>query len=61
MMEIIFEVADEIIPVKTQEITPKQINSALKCLVDNGFDEYEAVTVLQALGYILLDTELFPE
>lgn len=42
-------------------ITETQINKAMQCLVDNGIDEDEVCTVLQALGYILLDEELFPE
>lgn len=32
---------------------------AEQCLIDNGIDEDEVETVLQALGYILLDTELY--
>ncbi len=43
------------------EINEKQINKAMRCLVDNGIEIDEACTVLQALGYILLDVELFPE
>lgn len=43
------------------EINEKQINKAMQCLVDNGIEIDEARTVLQALGYILLDVELFPE
>lgn len=38
-----------------------KIASAEKCLIDNGIDQDEADTVLQALGYILLDTELYQE
>ena len=34
------------------------VNQALKCLVDNGIDEDEAGTVLQAIGYTLLNAEL---
>ena len=30
-------------------------------MIDNGIDKDEAETVLQAIGYILLDKELFPE
>lgn len=30
-------------------------------LVQNGIEEDEASTVLQALGYVLLDTELYNE
>lgn len=43
------------------EINEEQINKAMQCLVDNGIEANEACIVLQALGYILLDTELFPE
>jgi hypothetical protein len=43
------------------EITSAQVSAAIQCLVDNGVDQDEAETVLQALGYILLDTDLFPE
>lgn len=34
---------------------------AERCLVDNGIDPDEVHKVLQALGYILLDEELYPE
>lgn len=43
------------------QITDEKINKALQCLIDNGIEADEAWIVLQALGYILLDTELFPE
>ncbi len=42
------------------EITGMQVNKALKCLIDNGMDEDDAYETLRALGYILLDEELFP-
>lgn len=42
-------------------ITKADIDNALKVLCDNGIDEDEAATVLQAIGYTLIDTELFPE
>ena len=41
------------------DLTETQIEDAKQCLIDNGIDEDEAETVLQALGYILLDVELF--
>ena len=41
------------------DFTETQIEDAMKCLIDNGIDEDEAETVLQAMGYILLDVELF--
>ena len=34
---------------------------AEKVLIDNGIDADEADTVLQAIGYALLDAELYPE
>ena len=46
---------------KIAEINNENINRSLKVLIDNGIEEDEAYTVLQALGYTLLDTELFPE
>ena len=39
----------------------ENVNEALKVLVDNGIAPDEAETVLQAIGYALLDRELFPE
>lgn len=35
------------------------IRKAEQCLIDNGIEADEAETVLQALGYILLDEELY--
>lgn len=42
-------------------ITEEKIKKAEQCLIDNGVDADEADTVLQAIGYILLDKELYPE
>lgn len=42
-------------------ITPELIEKAETVLIDNGFDEDDAYVVLQAIGYVLLDTELYPE
>ena len=36
-------------------------SKAEKCLIDNGIESDEAAVVLQALGYILLNEELYPE
>ena len=36
-------------------------SKAEQCLIDNGIEPDEASVVLQALGYILLDEELYPE
>lgn len=41
--------------------TKDQLEKAKQILVDNGIEEDEVETVLQALGYALLDVELFPE
>lgn len=40
------------------ELTTSQIEKAEQCLVDNGIEEDEAHTVLQALCFILLDTDI---
>ena len=42
-------------------ITSQNINKTKKVLIDNGIEEDEAEIVLQAIGYTLLDIELFPE
>ena len=41
-------------------VSATNIEMAKNCLVDNGIEKDEAENVLQALGYILLDCELFP-
>lgn len=41
--------------------TEKRIRAAEMCLIANGIETGEADTVLQAIGYILLDRELYPE
>ena len=38
-----------------------EIKDTEKMLVDNGINKDEVSTVLQALGYVLLDTELYNE
>ena len=42
-------------------IENSKIKAAEKCLIDNGIEADEASTVLQAIGYILLDMELYPD
>lgn len=42
-------------------ITRENIDRAEEVLIDNGIEPDEAVTVLQAIGYTLLDAELYPE
>ena len=43
------------------EVTQEMIDKTCQVLIDNGIEPEEADTVLQAIGYTLLDTELFPE
>lgn len=38
----------------------KQIKKTEKVLIDNGIEQDEASTILQAIGYTLLDMELYP-
>ncbi len=42
-------------------ITREDIRRAEKVLIDNGIEPDEASTVLQAIGYTLLDKELYEE
>lgn len=42
-------------------ITQENIERAEQVLVDNGHDLDDAQNILQALGYVLLDVELYPE
>lgn len=41
-------------------IAKSKIGLAEQILIDNGIDPDEASIVLQALGYALLDVELYP-
>ena len=42
-------------------ITQENIKRAEQVLIDNGHDLDDAQNILQALGYVLLDVELYPE
>lgn len=44
--------------VENEILSSARIKRAVECLKDNGVDADEADTVLQALCYILLDTEV---
>ena len=44
-----------------KEITEEEIKKAERLLMDNGIDEDDAYTILQAVGYVLLDVEFYPE
>lgn len=46
---------------KTAGILNTSIKKAEQILVDNGIEQDEASTVLQALGYALLDKDLYPK
>jgi hypothetical protein len=48
------------IAVKRTSITPEDIKRTKQVLIDNGIEEDEADSVLQAIGYTLIDTELYP-
>ena len=50
-----------VIEKKNLRITSKAIKAAENCLIDNGIETDEVEIVLQALGYILIDEELYPE
>lgn len=62
-------IADEVYilhPIDLEEITyatpsKEQIKKAEQVLIDNGIEPDEAATVLQAIGYTLLEEELYPE
>lgn len=43
------------------EIPESKIKKAEQILIDNGIEADEAAVVLQAIGYALLDTELYSE
>lgn len=42
-------------------ITKENIKAAEQVLIDNGIEEDEVQVVLQAVGYALLDEELYPQ
>lgn len=42
------------------QVEPDRLARGEQCLTDNGIEPDEADTVLQALGYILMGTELYP-
>lgn len=46
---------------KGRNISPEKIRATEAVLIDNGIEPDEADTVLQAIGYVLLDEELYPE
>ena len=47
--------------VETITITQEKVEKAEEVLMDNGFDLDDAQTVLQAIGFVLLDVDLYYE
>lgn len=43
------------------DLTPEKLEAANRCLMDNGIEPDDCETVLQALCYILLDVEIYPD
>lgn len=48
------------IPISTT-VTNERLKNTEKVLRDNGLDNDDAQATLQAIGYVLLDTELYPD
>lgn len=49
-----------IAPPKPEETGLEKIKRAEQVLIDNGINPDETQTILQALGYVLLDADLYP-
>lgn len=49
-----------VILLKNNSVDPDTIKRTEQVLIDNSIEKDEASTVLQAIGYTLLDTELYP-
>lgn len=52
---------EKIITFVNTSISANDIERAEGVLIDNGIPEDEASTVLQAIGYVLIDSELYPD
>lgn len=63
-MEMLLEMVKKNLPMKVKlnkdNVSVEDIKNAKQVLIDNGIEEDEADVVLQAIGYTLLDTELYP-
>ena len=46
------------VKLETTELNEDNIKRALQVLIDNGIEKDEADTVLEAIGYVMLDTDL---
>ena len=53
--------SEKIITFVNTSISVNDIEKAEGVLIDNGIPEDEASTVLQAIGYTLIDSELYPD
>ena len=60
-MKKMISAAMEYIQINNARVREVDVYDAERVLIDNGIDPDEAQTVLQAIGYALLDTELYPE
>ena len=64
-MEMLLEMAKKNPPMEVKlnkdNVSVEDIKNAKQVLIDNGIEEDEADVVLQAIGYTLLDTELYPQ
>lgn len=60
-MKKVIRASENTIHINNSNIRESNVYDAEKVLIDNGFDEDDAQVVLQAIGYVLLDTELYPE
>lgn len=63
-MEMLLELCKKDLTMKVKlnkdNVSVEDIKVAKQVLIDNGVEADEADTVLQAIGYTLLDTELYP-
>lgn len=50
-----------IINVEKKKIDECAIEDCVRILIDNGIEINKADAVLQAIGHVLIDTELYPE
>lgn len=53
------EPEEQSVELAVTEVTPDKIAAAEKVLADNGVDKSKVDTVLQAIGYALLDTDIY--
>lgn len=51
---------DSVLNIENCKIYPDNIKNAEGVLIDNGVDESDVHDVLQAIGYVLLNEELYP-